>query len=40
MLIDVEDRRSIEAERDRATAALRALNDTLELRVAERTAER
>ena len=39
MLIDVEDRRSIEAERDRATAALRALNDTLELRVAERTAE-
>ncbi len=39
VLIDVEDRRSIEAERDRATAALRALNDTLELRVAERTAE-
>uniref|UniRef100_UPI0028AB08CD PAS domain-containing protein n=1 Tax=Pseudomonas sp. TaxID=306 RepID=UPI0028AB08CD len=39
VLIDVEDRRSIEAERDRATAALRALNDTLEQRVAERTAE-
>ncbi len=39
VLIDVEDRRSIEAERDRATAALRALNDTLELRVAELTAE-
>ena len=39
VLIDVEDRRSIEAERDRATAALRALNDTLEQRVAERTSE-
>ena len=39
VLIDVEDRRSIEDERDRATAALRALNDTLEQRVAERTAE-
>jgi PAS domain S-box-containing protein len=39
VLIDLEERRSIEAERDRATAALRALNDTLELRVAERTAE-
>lgn len=39
VLIDVEDRRTLEAERDRATAALRALNDTLEQRVAERTAE-
>ena len=39
VLIDVEERRAIEAERDRATAALRALNDTLEQRVAERTAE-
>ncbi|MDG6404421.1 histidine kinase dimerization/phospho-acceptor domain-containing protein, partial [Pseudomonas quasicaspiana] len=38
-VIDVESRRSIEAERDRATAALRALNETLELRVAERTVE-
>lgn len=39
VVIDVESRRSIEAERDRATAALRALNETLELRVAERTVE-
>ena len=39
VLIDVQERRAIEAERDRATAALRALNETLEQRVAERTAE-
>lgn len=39
VVIDVEGRRSIEAERDRATAALRALNETLEQRVAERTVE-
>jgi PAS domain S-box-containing protein len=39
VLIDLEEKRSVEAERDRATAALRALNDTLEQRVAERTAE-
>ncbi|MCO8169397.1 PAS domain-containing protein [Pseudomonas sp. 21LCFQ02] len=39
VLIDVQERRTVEAERDRATAALRAINDTLELRVAERTAE-
>jgi len=39
VLIDVEDRRSIEDERDKATAALRALNDTLEQRVGERTTE-
>ncbi|MFK3971556.1 PAS domain-containing protein [Pseudomonas sp. NPDC087358] len=39
VLIDVEERRSVERERDRATAALRALNDTLEQRVAERTVE-
>ncbi len=39
VLIDVEGRRAVEAERDRATAALRALNETLEQRVAERTAD-
>ena len=39
VLIDVEGRRTVEAERDRATAALRALNDTLEQRVCARTAE-
>ncbi|ALM86993.1 two-component system sensor histidine kinase/response regulator [Bordetella sp. N] len=39
VVIDVEERRSIEAERDRAIAALRTLNDSLEQRVAERTAE-
>lgn len=39
VVIDVEARRAVEAERDRATAALRALNDTLEQRVADRTAE-
>ena len=39
VVIDVDERRSLEAERDRATAALRALSDTLESRVAERTAE-
>ncbi len=39
VLIDVDERRAIEAERDRVAAALRALNDTLEQRVAERTAE-
>jgi PAS domain S-box-containing protein len=39
VLIDIEERRAIEGERDRATAALRALADTLEQRVAERTEE-
>ncbi|RRV10809.1 PAS domain S-box protein [Pseudomonas sp. v388] len=39
VLIDVQERRAVEAERDRATAQLRALNDTLEQRVAARTAE-
>ncbi|MBP1853323.1 hybrid sensor histidine kinase/response regulator [Rhizobium halophytocola] len=39
VLLDIEARRTIESERDRAAAALRALNDTLEQRVAERTAE-
>jgi len=39
VVLDVEERRSVEEERDRATAALRALNETLEQRVAERTAE-
>ncbi len=39
VLLDVDARRAVEAERDRAAAALRTLNDTLEQRIAERTAE-
>lgn len=39
VLLDAEQRRTVEAERDRAAASLRALNETLEQRVAARTAE-
>ena len=39
VLIDLGERRAIEGERDTAIAALRTLNDTLEQRVAERSAE-
>lgn len=39
VLIDVEERRAVEAERDRAITALRALTESLEQRVAERTAD-
>ncbi len=39
VLIDLERRRIVEGERDRAIAELRALTDTLEQRVAERTTE-
>ncbi|KPW41627.1 PAS/PAC domain protein [Pseudomonas coronafaciens pv. atropurpurea] len=39
VLIDLEERRALEAERDRAIADLRMLNETLEQRVAERTEE-
>ncbi|QRY70720.1 response regulator (plasmid) [Ensifer sp. PDNC004] len=38
VLIDIEERRAVEAERDDALAALRTLNETLEQRVEERTA--
>ncbi|RUP13489.1 MAG: PAS domain S-box protein, partial [Methylobacterium sp.] len=39
VLIDVDERKAVEAERDRVTAALRSLNETLEQRVAARSAE-
>lgn len=39
VLIDLEDRRRVEAERDDALTALRTLNEQLEQRVADRTAE-
>ncbi|GGE83083.1 ATP-binding protein [Sphingomonas prati] len=39
VLIDVDERRAVEAERDRAIIALRTLNDELEQRVSDRTAE-
>ncbi|WP_329611041.1 PAS domain-containing hybrid sensor histidine kinase/response regulator [Pseudomonas sp. KNUC1026] len=40
VLLDIGHRRAIEAERDRATAMLRALTDSLEQRVSEAIAER
>jgi signal transduction histidine kinase/CheY-like chemotaxis protein len=39
VLIDVDERRAVEAERDRAIAMLRTLNDELEQRVSERTSD-
>ena len=39
VLIDVEERRAVEMERDRVTAELRTLTETLEQRVTERSAD-
>ena len=39
VIVDIEERLAVQEERDRAAAALAALNETLEQRVAERTDE-
>ncbi len=39
VLLDVEERRAVEMERDRVTAELRALTETLEQRITERSAD-
>lgn len=39
VVLDIDARRAVEEERDRAAASLKALNETLEQRVAARTAE-
>ncbi len=39
VLLDVEERRAVETERDRVTAELRTLTETLEQRVTERSAD-
>ncbi|QDG94757.1 response regulator (plasmid) [Rhizobium sp. NIBRBAC000502774] len=39
VLLDVDARRAVEAERDRVSGMLRSLNETLEQRVTERTSE-
>ena len=39
VLLDVEERRAVEMERDRVTAELRALTETLEQRIIERSAD-
>ena len=39
VLLDVEERRAVEVERDRVTAELRALTETLEQRIIERSAD-
>jgi PAS domain S-box-containing protein len=39
VLLDVQERKAVEQERDRIAAALRSINETLEQRVTERTTE-